>query len=162
MPDKLDNPAPVPSQAEVHPASVSGCITVANVSAFMKDVAHPAVHNFTGDAMRVYQMTALATAGGIRSRDIPPDAVIAVKHWYMHWIEMQNSSTGDSQDQIRVALITPTNEVYGFVSTGIAQSLLLAVESFGVKTFNPPLQVTVKRQETRRGMTMLTLVPVVS
>jgi hypothetical protein len=136
-------------------------IEPSDVAAFMKDVAHLAVHNFTGDQMRIYQMTALATSGGIRSRDIPPDAIVPVKHWYMHWIEMQNSSTGDAQDQIRVALITPTNEVYGFVSTGIAQAVLQMVEAFGVKPFHPPIEVYVKRMETRRGMTILTLIPVV-
>jgi len=151
-----DHPMPADPTAT---ASVS--ITPSDVAAFMKDPSHPSVHNFVGNKMRIYQMTALATAGGIRSRDIPPDAVLAVKHFYMHWVEMQNSSTGDAQDQIRVALITADNEVYGFVSTGVAQAVLQMVEVFGVVPFDPPLEVQVRRMETRRGMTMLTLVPVV-
>jgi hypothetical protein len=156
-----NNPQPAATQTVPPvPASVN-VVLPADVAAFMKDTSHLAVHNFTGDQMRIYQMTALATSGGIRSKDIPPDAVVSVKHWYMHWIEMMNGNTGDTQDQIRVALITPANEVYGFVSSGIAQAVLQMVEAFGVKPFDPPIDVNVKRMETRRGMTMLTLVPVV-
>jgi hypothetical protein len=133
-----------------------------DVAEFMRDPTHTAVHNFVGSKMQIFQMTALATAGGIRAKDLANDHVIKVRLWYMHWVEMESRQGGTTSDNIRTALIDVNNEVYGFVSAGIAQSVLMIAESFGCIPYNPPIEMMVRKMETRKGMNMLTLIPVMT
>lgn len=135
-------------------------VTAQAIASFLSDESSAPVHNFDGDKMAVWHLTAHACGPAIRSDEMAEGTVISIRYFYLHYIEMVDRKTGEVVRQPRTALIAPDMQVYGFVSVGVAQSVMQTVDSLGPGPYDPPIEVTVKTLTTRSGYRTKMLVPV--
>lgn len=61
------------------------------------------------------------------------------------------TDAGDSEEYIRVVLISPSGETCAFVSNGILSSLRNLIQVFGEPKWVPPLKIKATLVKTRRG-----------
>lgn len=117
-------------------------------------------HNFDGDKLAVWKLTALACGSTVKGFDDLPKDPIVVKYYYAHPVEMTDDKTGEIRETIRCVLITTDNQAYGFVSDGIALDLARLANVFGNRPFDPPIPLKVSVVKTRQGFRMYKIDPV--
>lgn len=143
-----------------HPQHINReLVTAKSISAFLADPTSPPIHNFDGDAMAIWRLTAKACGQAKRLDDLQPGEKVAIRYYYLHYIEMADRATGEVINQVRTALIDDSGTVVGFVSSGVAQGVLQLVDSLGPGPYTPPIEVTVAETRTRSGFRMLSIIP---
>ena len=129
------------------------------IAAFLANEASPPIHNFSGDAMAVWRLTAKATGLTLKSDDIVAGAAIGIKYFYMHYVEMVAREGDKINSVVRTALIDADGTAYSFVSTGVAQGIMQLVQSLGSGPYDPAVRVQLQEIRTRHGHRTLLLVP---
>lgn len=117
------------------------------------------VHNFKGEPMDIYRMTALATGGACRGFDAMPPDGIDLLNWFCHRVEMK-SQHGEFITPIRTVLIDKDGAAYSFVSDGIARELDTLRSVFGDGPYTGPMHVKVSKIQTRGKTTTYVMGPV--
>jgi hypothetical protein len=145
------------TQAELAGESFKGLDAVGHPCKFRKieDVlavegGDAIVHNFDGDKMAQYRLTALATGGACQPYEsMPPDG-IDLRYWFCHRVEMV-AKTGEIITPIRTALIDKSGAAYSFVSDGVARELDTLRSLFGEGPYTDPMPIKVGKIKTRSG-----------
>lgn len=117
------------------------------------------LHNFDGDKMQVWKLSALATGPQCLSADDCANRVIKIRYWYVHRIEMVNKETGEVMTPMRVVLIDSDGNAFGFVSNGVFQSLSQLVNIVGRGPYDPPLELRIVSTKLASKRSMLSIVP---
>lgn len=118
------------------------------------------VHNFDGDDLRQWQLSALCKGGDVIKVDEILGQPIEVKYVYCHKVQVTGRTPGEIDDAVRTCLITPDNKVYACVSNGVASDACTMLKRFKLKPFDPPIKLAVKAVATRGGRKTWTLSPV--
>lgn len=118
------------------------------------------IHNFTGDKMNVYRMSALASSPAVVRGTDERDRVIAPQYFYVHMLEMVNEKTGEMTEAARTVIFDRDGKAYGFMSWGVLDSLDAIVNAFGPTDWPADLRVKVVESKTRKGMNIISLVPI--
>jgi hypothetical protein len=108
------------------------------------------VHNFDGDKMAQYRLTALATGGACKPFEAIPETGIDLRYWFCHRVEMV-AKTGEIITPIRTALVDKSGAAYSFVSDGIARELDTLRSLFGEGPYTDPMPIKVGKIKTRSG-----------
>lgn len=108
------------------------------------------VHNFDGDKVAQYRLTALATGGACVSFDEMPNP-FDLKYWFCHRVDMVAQKSGEIITPIRTVLIDKSGKAVSFVSDGIAKELDTLRSIFGDGPYTEPMQVRLQRIKTRAG-----------
>lgn len=108
------------------------------------------VHNFDGDKMAQYRLTALATGGACQKFDDMPEGGIDLRYWFCHRVEMV-AKTGEIITPIRTCVIDRNGAAYSFVSDGLARELDTLRSLFGDGPYTDPMQIKVSKIKTRSG-----------
>jgi hypothetical protein len=118
------------------------------------------IHNFDGNARNQWRLRALACGGsGIKGDDCL-DIPIDVKYVFCHRIEIEDRKTGEVSYPIRTSIITPSGDVYCWVSDVVAKDVAGMLKAFGCVPFDPPLTVKCIEVKTSGPNKIKTLVPV--
>jgi hypothetical protein len=116
------------------------------------------VHNFDGDKMAQYRLTALATGGACVSFEEMPTP-FDLKYWFCHRVEMVAQGSGEFITPIRTVLISKTGQAVSFVSDGIARELDTLRSLFGEGPYTDPMPIAVTKIATRAKTTTYTMGP---
>jgi len=123
------------------------------------DKAIPAIHNFTGDGMAQWRMTALATNG--QHGDIK-DAIgkeIKLRHFYAHAVQLNGDTPGEIVDAVRTVLFDVEGRSWAFVSEGIAAGLAQLIQVIGFGPWSDPPVIKVVEGQTRAKRRFYSIVP---
>lgn len=116
-------------------------------------------HNFTGDQQEIWRQVARCGSPEVKKMDEAIGRVLDVCNFYAHVTEVRNVQSGKFMPAIRSVLICTDGSMYGCVSGGIAHDIARMVSVFGMRKFDPPLQLTVAQVPTRAGYRTLRLIP---
>jgi hypothetical protein len=108
------------------------------------------IHNFDGDKMDQYRLTAIATGGACQPFEAIPVDGLDLKYWFCHRAEMV-SKTGEIITPVRTVLIDKGGNAFSFVSDGIARELDTLRTLFGDGPYTDPMKVKVSKIKTRSG-----------
>lgn len=116
------------------------------------------VHNFDGNPLNQYRLTAIATGGACLPFEKMPDP-FDLKYWFCHRIEMSAQNTGEFIQPIRTVLIDKKSNAVSFVSDGIARELDTLRSIFGDGPYTEAMVVKVEKIQTRSKTSTYTMGP---
>ena len=108
------------------------------------------IHNFDGDALQNWRLTAFATGGSCRDGYTIIGQNFALKYWFCHGVEFIKED-GSKVKAIRTVLMDATGDAYGFVSEGVYESLRLLVQHLGESPKLWPVNIVVTSVDRKGG-----------
>lgn len=124
------------------------------------DLGESPIHNFDGDRLNQFRLTALATGGQPLSGDDATGVLIDLRYWYAHRITLQGKTPGELVDCDRVAMIDKSQVVYAFVSSGVIDAIDMIRSIFGDGPYDDAVKFRIRAVLTRKGNRTYTIDPV--
>lgn len=121
--------------------------------------ASAALFNFDGDALRKWQLTALAQGGSVKDGRDMIDKPFRLRYWYVHEVEIEDTESGGTFTALRTVLFDSDCNAYGFVSDGVCKSLMGLIQIFGNRPLDPPIDMVVREISTKKGRRYYVLEP---
>lgn len=118
------------------------------------------ISNFDGDPQKKWRLIAICSGSAVMKADDLKGQAFPVKYWYAHKVKIFQPQGGEYLDATRVVLLSPDYQAVGFTSEGITQSLAQMIMAFGLKPFDPPVNIRVDEITTRMGRKTYALAPV--
>ena len=84
--------------------------------------------------------------------------VINLRYWYVFPVQFE-SIDGEVTSGLRTVLVSAEGQTFGFGSTGIATSLLRAVQAYGPGPYEQPIALRITQTSTRKGRRFFRLEP---
>jgi hypothetical protein len=119
----------------------------------------PALHNFTGNGIEQWRMTAIARGPSCGGIDDVDGKELSLVHFYVHPVSMPGDAPGEIIDGVRCVLFDKDKNAFAFVSQGIAESLATILQHCGMGPYDPPLMVRIIKSTTHRGRKIFSIVP---
>jgi hypothetical protein len=154
-----EQPTPAASTEIIAPDSVVSKLAPSQFERLLGDRAIPAIHNFVGDDMQQWRMTALATNGQHGRIEDARGLTISLQFFYLHPIQVNGPTPGEIIDTVRCVLFDDKGKSWAFVSEGIASSIAQMCEAIGMGPWSPPILVKIIEGKTRAGRNFYTMVP---
>jgi hypothetical protein len=116
------------------------------------------VSNFQGSPMERWKMAAKGQNESQPGNELDSAAVIALKYWYMHRVQMMKAD-GEVTNPIRTVLFDANGQIWHFVSDGIARALAQLLQFVGNGELNPPVNIKVVKIKTANKRETMSLIP---
>lgn len=117
-----------------------------------------AIHNYDGSPEQMFVFTSKCTGSEVLPGGDYIDEVIDLSYWYVYPVQFEDGM-GEVKAGIRTVLVTADNRVFGFGSTGIASSLLRALQAYGPGPWLDPISLRITQTTTKRGHRFFRLEP---
>lgn len=117
-----------------------------------------AIHNFQGDPMEIWKLTAFATGPSCGEGKKIIGQSFALTHWFAHEVELIQDD-GEIIRAPRTVLFDESGNAWGFVSEMLFNSLRLMVQSIGPGPWENPPRVMIREGSGKGARTFYFLEP---
>ena len=124
------------------------------------DAAISVVNNFDGDKLYRWQLEQLCKGKQCGKADDLLGKMTEIRYVYFHPCEIVDAEDGEVSTMIRTVIMTPDLKATGFVSAGVATSMMGLFKLFDGKPFEPAVKVKIEQKTTRLGRRIYVVEPV--
>ena len=124
------------------------------------DAATTIVHNFQGTKLKIWQMEQICSGKKCGSAEDILGQTIDIRHVMFHPVQVIDAEDGEIATMIRTVIMTPGLDAFGFVSQGVATSMMQLYKLFDGKPFNPPVSLQISQKTTRHGRRVYVVDPI--